>query len=147
MPDIVHELQIEASPQRIFDVINSAAGERGFWTDQTEYEPRVGSVAMFGFGPDAETKFHFHVDAMDAPRTLDWTCVDGPPEWKGTRIRWLLEPADGDATRVRFEHLDWGSADGALASCNFTWARILQRLDALVTKGESNPVFAGGAYG
>jgi uncharacterized protein YndB with AHSA1/START domain len=147
MPDIVHELYIAAPPQRVFDVINSAGGERGFWTDQVEYEPRTGATALFGFGPDGETTFHFRLDVIDPPRTLEWSCVEGPPEWRGTRVRWLLQPAEGEKTRLRFEHLDWASQYGALASCNFTWARVLQRLDALVTRGEVNPVFAGGGYG
>ena len=37
----------------VFDAINSAAGNRSFWTDQTEYEPVEGSVAVFSLAPVA----------------------------------------------------------------------------------------------
>ena len=39
MPDICQALTIAAPPEAVFDAINSAAGNRAFWTDQTEYEP------------------------------------------------------------------------------------------------------------
>jgi uncharacterized protein YndB with AHSA1/START domain len=85
MPDICHALKIEAPPEAVFDAINSAEGNRAFWTDQTEYDPTEGSVAIFSFGPNAETQFRFQVASIDRPRTLSWKCVGGPPEWQPRR--------------------------------------------------------------
>jgi uncharacterized protein YndB with AHSA1/START domain len=70
MPDIRHALTIEAPPEAVFDAINSAEGNRAFWTDQTEYDPTEASVAVFSFGPNAETQFRFQVASIDRPRTL-----------------------------------------------------------------------------
>ena len=36
VPDICQALIIDAPPEAVFDAINSAAGNRAFWTDQTE---------------------------------------------------------------------------------------------------------------
>jgi uncharacterized protein YndB with AHSA1/START domain len=144
MPDINHTLEIAAEPARVFDAINSAEGNRAFWTDQTEYRPVEGEVAVFSFGPNQEVQFRFRIDRIDAPRLLEWSCVDGPPEWRPTRIRWQLEPHGDGGTRLRFEHLGWASADGELGTCSFTWARVLQRLQAWVTDGAREPVFSRG---
>jgi len=141
MPDICQAFVIAVPPEVVFDAINSAAGNRAFWTDQTEYEPTEGSVAVFSFGPHAETQFRFEVTSIDRPRSLIWKCVGGPPEWQPTSIVWTLSPADGGATNVRFENRDWASADGELAACTFTWARILTALDEYARTGSTTPPF------
>ena len=51
MPDICQALTIDPLPEIVFDAINSAEGNRSFWTDQTEYEPVEGSVAVSPSGP------------------------------------------------------------------------------------------------
>jgi uncharacterized protein YndB with AHSA1/START domain len=142
VPDICQALVIEAPPEVVFDAVNSAEGNRAFWTDQTEYEPAEGSVAVFSFGPNAETQFRFEVTSIDRPRSLTWTCVGGPPEWQPTSIVWTLTPAEGGGTNVRFEHRGWASADGELAACTFTWGRILYALDEYVRTGASIPPFS-----
>jgi uncharacterized protein YndB with AHSA1/START domain len=142
VPDICEALTIDAPPEAVFDAINSAEGNRSFWTDQTEYEPEEGSLAVFSFGPGAETQFRFEVSSIDRPRSLTWTCVGGPPEWQPTSIVWTLRPAEGGGTDVRFEHRGWASADGELAACTYTWGRILCALDEYVTTGSSTPPFS-----
>lgn len=86
------------------------------------------------------------VDAI-APDRVEWTCVAGPEEWVGTKLRWLIHP-DGDATTLRFEHRDWKREDGAVAPSSYTWAMILDRLDQYVVNSNVNPYFtkAGGLY-
>ena len=140
MPDICHALVIAAPPEPVFDAVNSAEGNRAFWTDQTEYEPSEGSVAVFSFGPGAETQFRFEGSAIDRPRSLVWRCVGGPPEWQPTSIVWTLTPVEG-GTRTRFEHRDWASADGELAACTYTWGPILHELDPYVRTGTATPPF------
>lgn len=140
MPDICHALPIGASPESVFDAVNSEKGERSFWTDQAEYDPEVGSIATFSFGPNAETRFEFRIDVLDRPTRIEWTCVGGPPEWQPTSIVWTFRSEDG-STKVRFEHRNWASADGELAACTFTWGRILSELDRYVTTGSATPPF------
>jgi uncharacterized protein YndB with AHSA1/START domain len=140
MPDICHALKIDAAPEAVFDAINSAEGNRAFWTDQTEYDPSVGSVAVFSFGPNADTQFKFAVERLERPTMIEWRCVGGPPEWQPTTIVWTLAP-EGTGTKVRFEHAGWASADGELASCTFTWGLILQALNQYVTTGSADPPF------
>jgi len=49
MADMHHEIQIAASPDKIYDAIATVEGLRGWWTGDSIAEPRVGSTAKFGF--------------------------------------------------------------------------------------------------
>jgi uncharacterized protein YndB with AHSA1/START domain len=146
MPDILHELPIKTGAEALLDAITTAPGLAAFWTDQTEATPEQGSVATFGFGPNRETVFEMRVDTIAADR-VEWTCVGGPDEWVGTKLGWFLHP-NADGTMLRFEHRDWKRDDGAVASCCYTWAMILDRLNDYVVDGRVNPYFtkASGVY-
>lgn len=145
MPEICHTFEIAASAETVFDALNSAEGNRAFWTDQTVYQPTVGAVAVFGFGPNRETEFHFRVDTIDRPRHLLWTCVAGPPEWQGTQVDWRLEPLDDQRCRLFFQHLGWATIAGDLGVCSYVWARVLDRLDGWVTRQQRAPIFSQAA--
>ena len=139
MPDILHELQIKAGTDALREAITATDGLAAFWTDQTEATPEQGTIASFGFGPNRETVFEMRIDTITSDR-VDWTCVSGPDEWVGTKLRWSLLP-DRDATTLRFEHRDWKREDGAVASCSYTWAMILDGLNHYVIDGRANPYF------
>lgn len=139
MPEILHQVTVAAGAGKVREALTTQTGLAAFWTDQTTAEPRVGSQAWFGFGPDAEYNFTFDVTEI-ADGRVAWSCVKGPDEWVGTHVNWILTP-EGDGTRVRFEHLDWRSADGELAQCSFVWGQILSRLAGYVDRGEVDPYF------
>jgi uncharacterized protein YndB with AHSA1/START domain len=143
VPDVIHERTYSASPEQLLEAVTSERGLASFWTDQTTAQAEVGSTAAFGFGPSGETQFAMRIDAI-APDRVEWTCTDGPDEWRGTRVRWLIAAADA-GTRLRFEHLGWASTDGALGACSYTWAMILDRLEHYLASGEARPYFAAAA--
>jgi len=143
MPDIMHELVIKAAPDRIFDAIATQEGLSAWWTRDTEAEPKVGSLAVFGFGNRA-TIFRMAVRALDRPGHVEWSCQGDHPEWAGTRVTFDLKPlANGKETTVRFTHGDWRSADGWMAPCSYTWAHVLARLKSYSETGERSPYFPG----
>jgi len=127
MPDILHRIVIAAPPEKVFQAITTADGFKGWWTDDVRAEPRVGSVAEFGFFK-RETVFRMQIDELEAPIRVRWTCVGGPPEWVGTRIGWRLEPAKDGGTVVRFAHAGWRAIDGDFAPSNTTWGHLMHHL-------------------
>jgi hypothetical protein len=139
MTDIIHQVVVKADSDKVREAVTTQAGLAAFWTDQTTAEPAAGSKAWFGFGPNAEMSFTFEVAAIEDERVA-WTCVEGPDEWVGTHVNWILTPNNGGTT-VRFEHRDWRSVEGALAECSFTWGQILARLAAYVDDGTVEPYF------
>ena len=47
---LMHSVTIDAKPDKIYEAISTGAGLASFWTSDSKAEPRVGSVANFGFG-------------------------------------------------------------------------------------------------
>jgi uncharacterized protein YndB with AHSA1/START domain len=139
MPDVIHEHIYAAAPDQVLEALTTERGLAAFWTDQTSARAEVGSTATFGFGPNAETRFAMRIDAIESDR-VEWTCTDGPDEWRGTRVRWLLTPSDA-GTQLKFEHLGWASTEGALGMCSYTWAMILDRLERYLASGDPQPYF------
>lgn len=141
MPDIVHEFNIKATPQRVFEAIASQEGLSSWWTRDTEAQPQVGSVAVFGFDRRSLI-FRMAIEALDQPRRVAWHCVGDHEEWKDTRLTFELQAAgQSDETLVRFKHMGWRSADGWLGSCSYTWAHVLGRLKSYAETGERSPYF------
>lgn len=128
MPDLMHHIHIQAPPQVVFDALATQKGLQGWWTADTVAEPRVGSIAQFGFDRKSVV-FKMHVDELDAPKRIVWTCRGDHPEWTGTKLTWELEPRAG-GTALHFRHGGWREATAFMASCNTTWGELMHRLQA-----------------
>lgn len=141
MPDIVHELTIEAPAERVFDAIATREGLSAWWTRDTEAESRVGAVGLFGFFNRADV-FRMAVEALDRPRRVAWHCLGDHAEWKDTRLTFDLRPGpEGKGTGLRFVHANWRSAEGWMGTCSYTWAHVLSRLKRHAETGERVPYF------
>src|SRR5437764_1293980 len=52
--DILHAVEIHADAATLFDAIATQRGQTAFWTTDAVLEPKLGSVASFGFPNTAE---------------------------------------------------------------------------------------------
>jgi hypothetical protein len=50
MPDMLHEVIIEAPAKRVYDAITTEKGLKSWWTADAEATPEPKSIAVFGFG-------------------------------------------------------------------------------------------------
>src|SRR6266852_9328425 len=122
MADLIHEITINAPAEKVHAAITTQAGLRQWWTDDSVAEPRVGTVAEFGFFK-RKTVFRMKIEEL-SPQKIVWSCVGGPDEWVGTRLTWDLSPKNG-ATRINFRHANWKSTDGDYGRCNSTWGALM----------------------
>jgi len=53
MPEILHQLVIDVPPIAVFDAITQQKGLSKWWTTDVRAEPKVGSIAEFGFNSRA----------------------------------------------------------------------------------------------
>ncbi len=104
-------------------------------------EPRVGSVAEFGF-KNRSALFRMRIEELQPGRRVVWSCLGGTPEWTGTRLTWDLTPRDG-GTDLRVMHGAWRSTEGAFARCNSTWGELRYRLKAYAEGKAPGPHFSG----
>lgn len=137
---LMHTVLIDADADKIYEALSTSGGLASFWTADSHAEPKVGTVARFGFhGPTLELK----VDELKPGKLVKWSSVGGFDEWKGTTITWEIVAAKDGGNEVRFNHAGWPSdlSPGELASVNYTWARIVGRLKRYAETGEPAPFF------
>jgi len=137
---LMHTVTIDADPDEIYKAITTGKGLASFWTKDSQAEPKVGSIARFGFGgPKLELK----VAELKPGKLVRWSDAGGFPGWEGTTISWEIAPAKEHGQEVRFSHAGWPDQvpPSELASVNYTWGRVVGRLKKHVETGESVPFF------
>lgn len=137
MPEILHQLTIDVPPAAVFDAITQSKGLSSWWTTDAMAEPKVGSIAEFGFNSRAMV-FEIRVVALDKPNFVRWHCLVGHPEWSNTDLVFALSGHQG-GTVLRFAHRGWESSEGILAQCSYDWARYLSSLKSYLETGKGTP--------
>ncbi|HWY38916.1 MAG TPA: SRPBCC domain-containing protein [Bacteroidia bacterium] len=139
MADIKHLFHISASFEKVYHAISTIEGLAAWWTVQTTGKSEVGGMIEFRFGSQFFNKMR--VIEMKPGSSVTWECVEGPPDWIGTKISFHLDENEGK-TRVRFDHTGWKDANDFYANCNFSWGRFMESLRGLCEKGKGNPFSA-----
>lgn len=137
MPEILHQLVIDVPPAATFDAITEQRGLASWWTTDVKAQPKVGSIAEFGFN-GRSIVFDIRVVALDKPNFVRWHCLAGHPEWCNTDLIFALSSRKG-GTLLRFAHRGWESSDGILAQCSYDWARYLASLKSYLETGTGTP--------
>ena len=137
MAEILHQLVIDVPPGGVFDAITQQKGLSQWWTTDVRAEPKVGSIAEFGFNSRAAV-FEIRIVALDRPNFVRWHCLVGHPEWSNTDLTFALSGRAG-ATVLRFAHRGWESSEGILAQCSYDWARYLASLKSYLETGSGSP--------
>jgi uncharacterized protein YndB with AHSA1/START domain len=138
---LVHNVTIASGADKIYEAISTGKGLASFWTRESQAEPRVGSIAKFGFGgPQLELK----VAELKPGKLVRWSSHDGFPQWVGTTILWEIAKAEDGGSVVTFTHGGWPAElpQADLGSVNYTWGRVVGRLKKHVETGETVPYFA-----
>jgi uncharacterized protein YndB with AHSA1/START domain len=138
---LMHSVTIDAKPEEIYRAISTGEGLASFWTRDSQAEPKVGSIARFGFGgPELEMK----VEELAPGKLVRWSTHAGFPGWDGTMITWEIVPSPNGGQEVRFSHVGWPAEmpQAELASVNYTWGRIAGRLKKYAETGKPAPFFA-----
>ncbi|MDX2019414.1 MAG: SRPBCC domain-containing protein [Deltaproteobacteria bacterium] len=135
MPDILHELSINAPIDRVFAAIGSREGLSDWWTTTTSGDSAPGQTLTFTFGTHS---IDMRVDALEKPGHIAWQCTREGPEWLGTKITFDLSPKEG-RTLLRFGHRGWAETGRSFAHCNMRWAMFLLSLRELVETGKGRP--------
>jgi uncharacterized protein YndB with AHSA1/START domain len=102
------EIDLAASPRRVYEAIATADGVRSWWTDGS-FAEEVGGVGRLTFGHGWT---ELRIEKLVPDREVEWSCVgqdiahfDPTDEWVGTTIRFRLEPLDGgERTHLEFVH-------------------------------------------
>lgn len=137
MFDILHEVTIEASPDKVYQAITEEKGLAGWWTTHTTAQAKVGTISEFGF-EGGNMIFKMKVDKLEPGHTVQWTPLQGAPDWGGTVVTWDLTPVE-KGTKLLFGHRNYASTEGPYASVNFNWGWFLASLKAYVETSKGMP--------
>jgi uncharacterized protein YndB with AHSA1/START domain len=138
---LVHQVNVKATPEQIYAAVSTAKGLGAFWTSESQAEPKVGSIATFGFGGPSQ---RMRIDELKPGKRVKWTALADFPNWDGTTVTWDISPAEHGETGVLFRHADWPASvsQDDLGSINYTWGLIVERLKQYTESGKPNPLFA-----
>lgn len=136
MPDILHKIDIKASPDETYRALTTLEGLAGWWTKTTQGKPNAGGTIEFRFGPNGG--FDMKVLELEPARRVLWQVVDGPEEWIGTKVHFDLR-RDGDFTAVLFKHQGWKEPVEFMHHCSTKWATYLLSMKSLLESGRGAP--------
>ncbi len=131
MVDIVHRVGIGKSPRAVYKSLVTIDGLSHWWVVGTKGNPKKGGIIDFGF-----TKMKVEKTIID--KLVMWKCIQGPREWVGTAITFLLIPKQGQ-TFVLFKHAGWKEPVEFMYHCSTKWATFLLSLRDWVETGAGRP--------
>ena len=136
MVDILHKVGIKSSPLGVYNALATREGLCGWWTKDTQWDGKVGSVISFRFGDRGF--IDVKVLELDPAKRVLWQVVDGPAVWIGTKISFDLVQED-DFTLVFFKHQGWKEPNEFMHHCSTKWALFLMSLKELLERGKGAP--------
>jgi uncharacterized protein YndB with AHSA1/START domain len=143
MADIVHLIQIAASPDSVYELVGTSEGFTRWWAEDL-VKSADGSIELGFF--DRSTVYRFRAVDLRANEHASWRCESGH-EWQGTTLEFVLQPGESGVV-LRFNHRDWQAQTDYFATCNTTWGELMFRLKATAEGKAPGPLFSrsGMAY-
>jgi uncharacterized protein YndB with AHSA1/START domain len=130
MPDILHRLTINAPRERVHEMIATKTGIERWWSARPlEGDESVGGKLLVYFGGGTDPSAVMEV-IEKGPDLVAWRCVDGPDDWRETRITFQLKPATDRETTLLFSHAGWREPTEFMSMCSTHWASYLIGLKA-----------------
>lgn len=136
VPDILHDLPIQAPRARVFETITSPAGLDRWWTKRSSGVPSTGALYTLLFGEQHD--WRARVARCEPPFAFELEITQAEPDWMGTRVGFELVEK-GAATQLRFHHAGWSEASEHYRISSFCWAMYLRVLKRYLEQGETVP--------
>jgi uncharacterized protein YndB with AHSA1/START domain len=137
MPDLYHNVPINASADKVYAAVATQRGMQGWWTRDTTMTPKVGASAEFRFDKRGMV-FRMTIDEMKPNQLVRMSCSGDQPEWAGTTQEWRIEPSPSGCV-LKFTHRGWREMTDFCSGCNSMWGQLMFRLKAYVETGKANP--------
>jgi uncharacterized protein YndB with AHSA1/START domain len=134
MPDIFHDLIIQAPVARVFQAVSTPPGLDQWWTKRSTGAPSVGAEYELWFGPEFD--WRARVTKASPPDAFELEIAGAGADWTGTRVGFRLEQGDA-ATKLRFYHIGWPRLNEHYRISCYCWAMYLRVLKRHLEHGES----------
>lgn len=136
MADIVHQVQIEAPPDSVYELVATPAGLAAWWAEDVVAGDETAELGFF----NRSTVYRLRKAEMRPNELAAWRCETGQ-EWSGTTLEFVLQPAEA-GSKLRFSHRDWRDQTDYFFNCNTTWGALMYRLKAAAEGKTPGPFFS-----
>jgi uncharacterized protein YndB with AHSA1/START domain len=125
MAEILHRVSIAAPPGDVHELIAGREGIARWWTGRPVGGENGQLVLYFSRGDDPSAVMEV---LDDTPEQIVWRCVDGPEDWRDTRVTFSLKPRPDGGTTLLFEHAGWREPNEFMGGCTTNWGAYLTSL-------------------
>lgn len=129
MPDILHQFQLAAPAEKVFDAFVIPTGLDSWWTLKSSGIPELNEEYQFDFGPTYD--WRAKVIHVIPGRELTWLMTQTMDDWMSTQVGFRLLDGETHST-VSFFHSNWAAASEHFAVSNYCWAQLLRGLKDFV---------------
>ena len=134
MKEIVHTVEIAASPADVERALTTQEGLARWWTTGVAVEgDRIRFAFEQGFNPV------MRVDQTEPGKLVAWAYESGAEPWTGSTIRFELGGGDGKTTMLFRHRYGQDLPDEMFGVFNFNWGIYLKSLRLLCESGEGKP--------
>lgn len=133
---ILHDCEIAAPPERVFDAVSLPAGLDEWWTFRSSGTRAVGSEYHLDFGPTHD--WRALVTACRSPQVFELLITRATEDWQRTRVTFELD-GRGGKTELRLSHVGWPAQNDQYRRSAYAWAMYLRILRRHLEHGESVP--------
>src|SRR6187402_1592716 len=138
MADINHQITINASAKKIYELISTKTGIQKWLTKEDGWKIKgketLGDMLLFYFG---ENHHEMKISKLEPNREVKWNCTAGHPEWIGTSLSFIIE-SNGDKNILHFAHKGWANSTDFFEQCNQVWAGCVQDIKNVVEDIKQN---------
>ena len=137
MADVLHQAGIKTTREQAFTALTETKGLQSWWSEHSQIEPHVGSLATVSFYNNMVT-FKLRVVELVPNTKVVWAVEGGPPDWANTTITWSLSDHEGQ-TMLHLAHRGFASTEGNFAAVNYNWGWYVTSLKFYLEKGKGMP--------
>jgi uncharacterized protein YndB with AHSA1/START domain len=137
MSEIVQELRIEATPEKVFHALTTPDGIAAWWSNQVTAEPKVGALTEVRFESGV---FQMEITDLEVGKKVQWSVRRSPHDWEGSTITWDLMPVR-EGTRLLFGQRDLfvGPTGYGIEETRAGWEYFLLSLKSYLETGKGTP--------
>ena len=117
----------------LLQAITTQEGLSRWWIADANAKAELGFVDEFVVNEKITNKMKI-ID-LEPNERMEWECIDGHPEWIGTKILFEIEEVEG-ILYVDFKHSGWKKQTKFCGFCNFQWGKHLLMLKNLCETGK-----------
>jgi len=137
MAEILHVIDIHASPNAVFQTVGSVVGIRKWWSTNVEGSDEVGGRISIGFGDQWKVVME-RVNAIPNERVVYRITEHNSDEWPGTELVFNLFD-DEDWTILKFDQRGWASSSNFFRFCSAKWVVFLLSIKQAAESGMGTP--------